>query len=151
MPKKKNNILKKQLLSEIIDITICVIPAIGSYYLTELKFQFSSINVLYLLSIIYFVYGILLTFIADGRSIGDNIMKIELISTKTGNKSKASFLIREVIKSGSIFYIADLQNIEYIVIIVIFLLLFPFKFTLNKYIYYSLLSFGSKSTFIAKH
>jgi hypothetical protein len=136
----------KQYLSEIIDLTICLGATIAIYYAANLySTQFKIYQVM---SVIYFIYGLLSVIISSGQSIGDKLMKILLIKTKTGKSSKIIFLSRIFIKTIIIFLIMNYQDIKFITLILILLIIVPFKFKTGEYYFYSLMSFGSKTTFI---
>jgi len=144
-----NSILFKQYLAELIDICICLITAILVYYFTNLKDNIESLNIRYLLSVIYFFYGIFSTFFETGQTVGDKMMNILLINTKNGKPSRLVSLIRIIYKSYILFVIADIENVS-LIMYSFFLIIFPFKFKKSNYIYYSLLSLGTNSIYIEK-
>ncbi|MBN2423475.1 MAG: RDD family protein [Calditrichaceae bacterium] len=143
----KNENLYRRLISETIDLILCMILAILSYYFSTIKSEILNLNIVHLLSFFYFLYGISLTFLSNGMSIGDKITRIELIRTKTGERSKLIFLFRVIVKAISIYLIADIQYINYITILIILFLFFPIKLKSGKNIYYSNLSLLTKADF----
>ncbi|MHB2149762.1 RDD family protein [Calditrichota bacterium LG25] len=149
MKDQSKSILFKQYLAELIDICICIIPAILVYYFTNLKDEIESLNIRYLLSAIYLFYGILSTFFETGQTVGDKIMNILLINTKNGKPSRLGSLIRIIYKAYILFVIADIENVSLIMYSFI-LIIFPFKFKKSNYTYYSLLSLGTNSIYIKK-
>ncbi len=143
------NIGFKQLLSELIDISICLLPSIGIFYFSELRNEIDLLNITYILSFVYLVYGIIMTLGGNGQSVGDNIIKIKFISTKDGQNSKIKFLLRIIYKSLILFALADLGYAN-LTTISMALTMFPIKFSKGKYTYYSFLSVGFNSTYINK-
>lgn len=140
-------ILNKQIKSEGIDLLICFIPGILVYYLTDLKTEFPSIIINYYLSIIYFLYGILLTLI-KGKTVGDVIERIIIVHRKGIVKAKIYSMLRILIKTSLIFFLSDVINYNFSNIIGPIMLLVPIKLETKDGVYYSILNFLFKLKYI---
>ena len=88
---KKKGIRYKQYISDLIDISLCISPAIISFFITDVQKYFNYLGILVLLSIIYFFYCILILFSSKGRTVGNAILRIKLINSKTGERTFLNF------------------------------------------------------------
>jgi hypothetical protein len=141
-------IVMKQFTSEIIDIIICIFPSMLIYFFSDLETVISNLNIIHIFAFIYFLYGISLLFINEGRSFGDKIMNIQLINAKTGKRSSLLFLFKITIKSLIFLSLAEIQFYGFSMIILI--LIFPLKIKAKNNIYYSVMNLGCQATYIKK-
>ena len=139
-------IVFKQIVSEFVDVILCMIPALLIYFFSRIDTR--PLNFVHITALIYLLYTWLSTFLSNGQSIGDIIQKIILINTKKGERSKSFFLIRSVIKSAVIFLIAGFDQTNLVYLIIIVLLFFPIKIVTKDFTYYSFLSLGFRTTYI---
>lgn len=144
----KNSIYKKRVLSEIADISVALIAATIIYYFTAWKNDYEYMNIIFFLSIIYFINGVFCTFLTNGQSIGDTLFKISLVNVKNGINSKLKFFMHYLAKSIAIFMITDLDILDLFGIIIVILFIVPIKIQVKEQNYYSMLNLGFKSTYI---
>jgi len=140
-----SNLFIRQYFSEVIDLALCLITSLMVFIFSDLKNL--QINVYHLIPIVYLVYGLFSFFIGKGRSIGDISQRIVLIRTNSGKNAKFLFLIRMFVKTIIIFFLLNFKNIGFIYILISLMIIIPIKIRTKDYVYYSMLSFGSKTTY----
>ncbi len=141
-----NSLAYKQYLSECIDLAICFSTSIGVYFFSSVKML--SIPFQYIMPFVYFLYGLLVIFFSNGRSIGDIKAKITLVRINTGKASKTMYFFRLIIKTSILALISNIQNLDILSMIIIFLMILPIGLKTNGLMVYSLLSLGTRSTFV---
>lgn len=143
--KTRNNILLRQYLSEGIDLILCFIPSIGISYFISIN---AMLNIQNVFPSVYFIYGLLSTFLGHGKTIGDMLNNLVMIRINTGRTSTILFFGRQTIKVMILFMVSNYEMLNIASALMIFFLIFPFRFQLHKYVCYSLLSYGSKTTYV---
>lgn len=146
-----NKIRNLQYLSDLIDILICFIPALSTYYIIDIQSYFERMGVSELTSIIYLFYFIAVIVANNGRTIGNNITNTSIINGTSGGKSTLLLILRGILISIIIFLIPDMITNKLMYLVIPLLLLLPFRFNKNNFIIYSFLNLLLNLTFISSN
>lgn len=142
------SIIKRQYLSDLIDLGICLLPSILTIYLTNIRYHFKMIGMFELMALIYLLYGVINLFVNQGKTIGNIILRVNLISTNEKVKSSFKFALRVIMISLILFIIPYSGGSNYIILLMIILYVIPIKFNKDDYFYYSLLNLTIGATFV---
>jgi hypothetical protein len=129
-------ILQRQIISNIIDFGIPLLPVTYSYFQRGYEL-FKYLSFFELFGIVFLASSLLFYLLGKGNTIGEKIMQIDLISVKTNSKNHFINIIRIVSIAGFIFLLGSFDNFEYTLFLILLLLFAPLKFTRNGKIYFS--------------
>ena len=142
----------KQYFSDLLDIIISFSPALSYYLLMNYNLvTYISLEIQELTAIIYLAYCILIIVVHNAKTVGNALLKINIVSTKNGELTKLGFLIRSTVISIIIFLFPLNESFDLTMILAILILVAPIRVVQNNFVQYSLLNSLIRVTFIDVH
>lgn len=111
-------------------------PVIYSYFYKELLI-FDYLTFFEVFSIVYLFFSLISIISTRGRTIGYNLMKLELLDIKTGRINILKNILRVILISISIFLIGGFEDINYSMLTVSIFLITPFPIPYKDKVFYS--------------
>lgn len=138
--------IRRQYVSDTIDVLICLIPSSYLAYVSEIGNTFSFLNLFSITAIVYMMTCLLAILSNNGRSVGNVLQKIVLISLRHGKPSTKHSIYRMV----SIFIILlSMSQFHVGTLAIIVALVAPIPFQMHGHKIVSMLYLISKTTFVA--
>ena len=133
------NLPIKIIFANLIDIGIPLTPLLYSYYYKDLVI-FEYLNLFQLLGIVYLIFNLLAYNFGKGCTIGENLIKIQLIDVKTKKKNHFKNIFRIVFIAALLFYSQEGDSFKYESIAVLFFMIVPVKFSFQNNTIYSIVN-----------
>ncbi|MCF8353842.1 MAG: hypothetical protein K9H48_05275 [Melioribacteraceae bacterium] len=135
----KLGILKRHIISNLIDIGIPLVPIVYSYCTRDI-ILFDYLTFFEVFSIVFLITNLLFYLIGKGNTIGEKLTQIDLIFYKSETKNHAMNIIRIILIAGFIFLLRSFENFDYTLFLVFILLFMPIKFVRKNYMFFSIIN-----------